>query len=283
MKLQSPGIPELFPDPDKTSILRLGLRRLPARQWFVDEDLEVFARHKQQMLTSGTHPACMTVPGSEAAQREFSEILLNHLLNSPAGNYQARKQVLLHKSGLSWPLPAGKLEAASQWIAEDICLLEPRKAGYTLTAASVCSPSNWRLEDKIGKSLTDIHQAVPGYQQSLNQRVNRLFDRLAPERLFLRYNWSIQPGNELNWQAATVSEADFSRPFWRVERQTLLRLPRSGAIVFAIRLFLYDISQLRNSGGFIPALDAQLENLRQVEKDYKGLASNWWRQATMNS
>lgn len=281
MKLTSPGPPIINPKADRHSVLELGLQRITAPQWLKDDDLALFHAHKS--ATGGDASVCASLPESLSAQQEFVEFLGQHLLAHHGDRYRLQDNTLQHDSGLRWPWPATDLWQASLWIAEDICLLEKTSQGYRMTAASVCSPSNWQIQDKIGKTVAAIHAPVPGYQEQLNARVNRLFDRLPPGRLLLRHNWSLQPGNELNWQAATVSEADFSRPFWRVERQSLLRLPGSGAIVFSIRLFLYEISQLHNSGDFIPALEAQLDNLRQAEKDYKGLASNWWRLATMNS
>lgn len=277
MKLESSGSPELMPDPNQSSVLRLGLQRVPVQQWFVDDDLRVFARHKQLLLASDTESVYAALPESIAAQREFSDILLNQLLGNQTGNYRTCGKILRHNSGLKWPLPADNLKAASQWIAEDICILEPRQAGYTLTAASVCSPSNWRLKDKIGKSVTDKHKIVPGYAQYLDQRVNRLFNGLKPERLFVRHNWSLQPGNELNWQSDLVTEDDCAAPYWRVELQTLVRLPRTRAVVFCIRLYLYNLQRLRAEAGFYSALAAQLARLQQSERNYKGLSDNWWQ------
>ena len=133
------------------------------------------------------------------------------------------------------------LDQAGRLVQEDFCLLQSDGHHYRLTAAAVCFPANWRLSDKIGRPLNLIHEPVPGYEQNLAQVVDRFFERLQPNNLVWRANWFIhgnpilfQPGSE---QAATQVTAENAgdRLWFRSERQTLQRLPESGAVLFTIR------------------------------------------------
>ncbi len=279
MGLSSRSRPLLYPDPEQESVLKLGLERIDASQWLAPEDLPVFAAHKQAL--TGNPEVFAQLPDSTALQQEFADFLLQHLLSHHAQDYRQNAGRLYHSSGLNWPCRNSDLWQASQWIAEDICLLQisaaAKQNSYQLLAASVCSPSNWRLADKIGRTVAEIHAPVPGYQETLNQRVNRLFARLPVGKILLRYNWSLQPGNALNWQDRHVTGADRKNPHWRIERQTLLRLPDSGAIVFGIRIFLHDLATMPKQHRFRAELERQIARLSSAQKPYKGLDENWWQ------
>ena len=148
-----------------------------------------------------------------------------------------------------------------------------------MTAASVCSPSNWILQEKIGQTVDFIHDPVPEYDSLLSEKVNRFLEGLSSGRVLLRYNWSIQSGNELFWRRRPQSQfyavVDSSSPnlYWRIERQTFVRLPASKAIVFGIRVFLHSFDKLRNIAGFDQAIEQLLAQLPATQKCYKGLAT----------
>jgi hypothetical protein len=135
------------------------------------------------------------------------------------------------------------LTAIGRLVAEDFCLLTPDAASgeYRLVAAVLCFPSRWLLSEKLGRPLTPIHDPVPGYAAELAKRVNRVFEALRPERPLVRVNWTVQPTAELFLpQSETVKSAGpapaTTGPFYlRTERQTLVRLPRTGAVAFGIK------------------------------------------------
>ena len=141
------------------------------------------------------------------------------------------------------PGGAGPLvEAAARQVAEDLCLLLPRDGRWVLAAGCVCFPSHWRLADKLGQPLAAVHAPVPHYADELAARVDRFLDRLAPGRGAWRRNWLIHTDDRLFAPRPapppdpplTVDDAG-PRLWLRSERQTLRRLPGSGAVVFTIR------------------------------------------------
>src|SRR4051812_23188280 len=49
------------------------------------------------------------------------------------------------------------LAAARRRVAEDLCILTPGPSGWVLAAGAVCFPSYWRLREKVGHPLADVH------------------------------------------------------------------------------------------------------------------------------
>jgi dimethylamine monooxygenase subunit A len=129
------------------------------------------------------------------------------------------------------------LDAAGRAVQEDLCVLVERPGAHVLVAGSVCFPSYWRLEDKMGRSLAEVHAPVPHYAAELDLRVERLLGRLRPGRAVWRRNWSIHDDPEYHLRAPGVPRpVTAPMGLWlRSERQTLSRLPESGAVLFTIR------------------------------------------------
>jgi hypothetical protein len=111
-------------------------------------------------------------------------------------------------------------------------------------AACVCSPSHWRLREKLGRPVDVIHGRVTGYQDELARRVDAFFERLRVGTAVVRRNWTVHETSE---RFEPVSPPPLGVPppeqWLRSERQTLQRLPRSGAVQFTIRT---DMLQLRD-------------------------------------
>ncbi|HEY3143003.1 MAG TPA: DUF3445 domain-containing protein [Acidimicrobiales bacterium] len=134
------------------------------------------------------------------------------------------------------------LDSAGRLVAEDLCLLVREPDGWILGGASLCFPSHWRLADKLGRSVGLIHDPVPGYATELTTRVDRFLDRLPLGPGVWRRNWTIHDSPTLFAPDVppppepSIEPADAGHRLWlRSERQTLRRLPDSGAIVFGIR------------------------------------------------
>lgn len=150
-------------------------------------------------------------------------------------------------------------------VAEDFCLLlpDPVSGEYRLVAAVLCFPSRWLLSEKLGQPLTVIHDPVPDYDDELARRVNRVFTTLRVERPLVRVNWLVHTVPELHLPMGHSDKlvASFSPegPFYlRTERQTLVRLPKSGAVVFGIKTSLTPIERLApdEAGALRDALSA---------------------------
>ena len=122
---------------------------------------------------------------------------------------------------------------------------------WHLEGAVLCFPSLWVLADKMGKPTSLVHEPVPYYAEELSKRVDTFFDRLSPDKPVWRRNFSVWP-TLLLWAPRLDPSLCPSEQFvdgkpvsWlRSERQTLRRLPRTGAILFSIRVQTVPLSAL---------------------------------------
>ena len=163
------------------------------------------------------------------------------------------------------------LVAASRLVADDLCVMEQRNGEWVLTAAVVCAPSRWVLAEKLGQSVSAIHEPVPGYATDLDQLVTKFFDRLSVEKPVWRLNWTVVDSPELFlWPRTSIPPRPRSW-FFRVERQTLRRLARSDAIVFTIRTYVTSLDDLLVAHREYGAnLLLALETAPEATLDYKG-------------
>ena len=129
-----------------------------------------------------------------------------------------------------------------------MCLIEASPDGPRLTAAVLCFPSRWRLHEKLGRPLAEVHGRVPFYGDRLARPVDRFMGMSRPGISRPALNWSVMDDPTLfqptgKWRTAhdaTITEQNAGeRLFLRVERQTLRRLPVSGAVLFGIRVHVY--------------------------------------------
>lgn len=278
MLLHSRVKPVYLPEPDQHTVLRLALRRLDPRAWLVvDEDFAAFHDHKLSAGQAGVGKVYQALPGSEAAQQELHALVLDHLVQDHPDSFQPEgEEILCLPLSRCFPRRFESLWHTSLLVQEDLCILEPDgEETFRLTAASLCAPSNWLLEHKIGNTLDTIHGPVPGYQAVLAARVRRLFAGLKPGKPLLRFNWSVQSQPELLWRTEPGQMSDPTGAgdgrCWRVERQTLRRLPQTGAVVFGIRIFLHPFAGLVGPRGFEADLAGIIARLPIEQRSYKGL------------
>ena len=128
------------------------------------------------------------------------------------------------------------LHTLGHLVQEDICVLEKRGDEHVMTSAVLCFPANWRLAEKINRPLTGIHEPVDEYDANLARRVQRLFDGVQVGRPLWRFNKLPYLDADLHQprKRAVVDEM----PYVRSERQCILRMPKSGAVVFTIHTFV---------------------------------------------
>jgi alpha-1,2-mannosyltransferase len=156
------------------------------------------------------------------------------------------------------PLPEDPMATAARLVQDDLALMIERPDGeYYLLAGAILLAGFWRLTDKFGMRLSEIHTSgsVPGYETKLEKGMMNFFRRLKPEDPVIRNNYFIQVDDNLAWSESigpedseTVSwnTAEKNRAiechYFRSERQSLRRLPKSGAVVFTIRTYFEPIT-----------------------------------------
>jgi len=182
-------------------------------------------------------------------------------------------------------------------------LLEGSDGKYYLQAGAIVIPGTWRLEDKAGMPLDEIHESghVPLYRERLHLSLGRFMKRLPVEKPVVRNNYTFQvvdpttsrlddeDGDELGWSSTMMGEEfpDGQIPeggepkrnlesavtpemiVLRTERQTLRRLPKTGAILFTIRTYTTPVVKLALEPGVPSRLASAVRSWPDVVAEYK--------------
>ena len=127
-------------------------------------------------------------------------------------------------------------------VQNDFCILQKKDNEHVLTAAALCFPASWSLEEKFLKPLIDIHIPVKAYDDNIAKRVERLFDGLQINHPVWRFNALYYEDPNL-FQPRSVNKprrkpAPNKVKYFRSERQTVIKLPESRAIIFGIHTFV---------------------------------------------
>ena len=232
---------EYFPVDPRGTRLSVGLRSLDLAQWLdIDGNREKELADKAEVWKSGAE-VFAALPGSEAACDELLELVLANLAQFHPNKF------LIDLSELEHPLLW-----LGEHLQEDFCVLQKEAGEWILTAAILFSPSRWRLMEKLGKSLRQIHQPVPHLNQEIGEALEFSFDRVTVDRPMWRANWTLmddarnfQPEPPSEFERAKFDQSDIGNAmFFRVERQTLRRLPKSDAIVFTIRTYVHSLAEV---------------------------------------
>lgn len=267
---------------------RIGLRPLDPTDWMEpDEQGPVQFNNKARLLAERRGEVVAALPGSEAAQRELLTLLAQYLLRRHPELYRRRGDVI-HVSPASWDVDLADpglapIDIAGRLVQEDLCLLQPGEGGYVLTAASLCAPSSWRLADKLGRPMLAIHDPVPGYAEAIGGRVDRILTHLKVDAPVQRANWSVMTDTTLFLPAAhahpperlvgLIPQTAGERLFLRVERQTLRRLPETGAIVFGIRTYLDPLAVLAPWPDLAAGLYQAVSGVSEEMAAYKAISA----------
>lgn len=176
------------------------------------------------------------------AQPAAEELLETVLAWLPEGFVQEDGAVLCPDGRRVVPDRGDPLRTLGALVQEDLCLLEKRGDEHVLTGAVLCFPASWRLDQKFLKPLTGIHVPVDAYDAALAARVQRLFDGVQVGRPLWRFNL-LPYADAILHQPRREDERrpkpDLARPhFLRSERQCLVRLPQTRAVVFSIHTYV---------------------------------------------
>ncbi len=257
-------------------LLSMGLQALDPAHWIeTDSSLARFHRHKLSMRGQHGDAVFAALPASRPAQRELARMLLAHLLAQHSDAYERRAGCMVCRPG-RFELALSESDPEPLWhasllIADDLAIMQPSDRGYLLTAASLASPSHWRLQDKLGLPMHAIHDPIPGVHSQLTQRIDRFLAHISPQRPVCRFNWGLQAGPALFQPRGLEAPVSPRAPiYYRVERQTLRRLPESGAVAFTIRVFLHPLAALAELPGGIQRLLEAVDSTPPELAEYKG-------------
>lgn len=217
-----------------------GIQPLDMNDWLrIDEAYEAQMAERERLIATIPERVHALLPQAEDAAQELTAMIASRL---PALGFR--------REGTAWRCPDGRLVRDAQeaplinlgrLLQDDFCILQEGPQGsHILTGAILCFPASWTLAQKIGRNLIGIHDPVAEYDGNIARRVQRLFDAIHPDRPLWRANALayadpalFQPRRE----GEARSAADAADGFIRSERQCLLRLTRTRAVVFSIHTY----------------------------------------------
>ena len=132
----------------------------------------------------------------------------------------------------------------SKLVQEDLVIMEKSEGAceHILTGALLCFPASWTLAQKFMKPLIGIHVPVDRYDVDVAKRVQRMFDAIRPDRPLWRANALFYEDPSLFQPRLEDAPRDRPKltiaPYVRSERQSMLRLPKTNAVVFSIHTTL---------------------------------------------
>lgn len=187
---------------------------------------------------------------------------------------------------LERPLREDPMAICARLVQDDLALMIEQPDGqYRLLAGAILLAGFWRLSDKFGKTLSDIHTSgdVPHFEEKLEKGMLKFFQRIKPETFYARNNyffqvddslpWSKSIGNEddpvVSWSTAEKNKAA-AQHWFRSERQSLRRLPRSGAICFTIRTYFLPITEMAGEDYVPGRLASAIRSWDGWVSEYKG-------------
>ena len=264
----------------------IGLSQISTANWLEpDSDLGRYLDEKCTLLQARRDAIFRAAPGSLAAQQETLDLIIRHLdgehreTHALDGTMMRMVDHSIDIADKSIP----PLVRAGLLIADDLAILTKHDGHWHLSAGFIAFPSSWSLAEKAGRPMDEVHADVPGFQSGTRNAamVARIFDNLKPDLPAERFNWSFKGSDALAMPVSKHLAEDPFRPvrpigenFLRVERQTLRRLPETGAIVFTIKIYadpLTMIARHSQNKTIAAAMLQQLDALTDEERAYKGM------------
>jgi hypothetical protein len=229
----------------------MGLRSMQWDDW-IELDNEYLKYHslKESRIAERGEKCCQTAPEAFDAAVELLEELCAYLPERYPTLFQrlesGRQGVKNLATGevidINERLEVEKedpMQTCARLVQDDLAIMVERSDGqYYLLAGAVLLAGFWRLQDKFGMPLSEIHTSgdVPQYKEKLEKGMLNMFKRLQPEKPVLRNNYFVQVDDNLAWSESLGSEDEeginwasadkiegVGSVYFRSERQSLRR------------------------------------------------------------
>jgi hypothetical protein len=276
------------------ALFQIGTRPMDSSQWLdIGPDHGPFLREKQARLKANPLPFYRTMPGSLSAQIELRDRVVADLLAHHADVFTMADGRLVDRvEGTSHELDSPGVEplaAISQFLEEDFILLQQVDGQDRITAASNAYSTSGRIVASVGRSIPFAHKFVPTLNDQLGPRIDRVLGNIKVDAPVERCNWLLTPiasrlfpENPHAANMAAVSNINASladdpslagEVLWiRVERQTLLRLPESGALAFSIYTYSDPLSSIAGDRESLAAMHRLIGSYSEDRMTYAAMA-----------
>jgi hypothetical protein len=219
-----------------------GTRPISPDEWIISDD--AFSQQmalRDKLIETKKDKVLAISDGAQQAAIELLKMTLDFCVSKLGYKKNGNKIIRTDKVSVEIDLNE-PMTVLGRLVQNDFCILQKKDNEHVLTAAALCFPASWSLEEKFLKPLIDIHVPVKAYDDNMAKRVQRLFDGLQINRPVWRFNALYYEDPNL-FQPRSVNQprrkpAPNKVKYFRSERQTVIKLPESGAIIFGIHTFV---------------------------------------------
>ncbi|MVM29964.1 DUF3445 domain-containing protein [Spirosoma sp. HMF4905] len=229
----------------------------------VDEQYPNQIALKRQQLSDLPAYYYQTLPDYETAQWEVLELVLENIARFFPDSFTLHRQdnqwiwqnhILNEETAFTFgdtqTLPNDPLDWVGRQVQEDLILLSGDDV--RLVAGQLCFGNDWCLDEKLGLPFWQIHAPIVSIVEPMMRAAQTLMERLPVGRPVWRLNWSVKVSDQLDMTSrhiptmhqlltdhlpSLIPDTIGDQLYVRVERQTLTRLPGSGAILFGIHTY----------------------------------------------
>lgn len=150
------------------------------------------------------------------------------------------------------------LEQLGRFVPDDLIFMKKFGEEYRVIGGNLAYPTHWDMDFALGKTITEIHEALPGTPESIasfSKMINGVLDRtLASKDVVRRNNWFIE--TDPRYALPAYQKSSFKGPqnitrenfetatFFRTERQTMRGLPESKVVTFSICPYVFPMGTL---------------------------------------
>ncbi|KAH8904919.1 hypothetical protein BR93DRAFT_914762 [Coniochaeta sp. PMI_546] len=252
----------------------------PSELILIDNNYEKRVLERRKTMQDHKSTVMGAIPAGHNAVRELYSFLLAEYL---PGRYPSMfsleqdgtvfRNHVTHSTFSTTP-PADPLEAfkvIGETVEDDVFLLKETDEGHLSVAFLCCHPAGFDPSTKLGKLLKDIHTPVPSYDK-IGPSMERFFSKIKVGQFVKRQNWSITTQDKLYTPSGTHiydkddfqadEKVDIDQVRLRVELQTLTRLPKTGAVIFPFKTYMYPLKDIKDEG-LGPQLVEAIEGLQK--------------------
>jgi dimethylamine monooxygenase subunit A len=287
-----------------------GIKRTCFNEWCeIDKTYRARYDYKRQLYRDHPEDTVCYAPGSDEPCFEALHTLVEYLPRRYPSMFSKTSEGIKNMvTGDDWDLTEGAdtwktyhpLQVMGLLSTEDWFILQkidapdtastpptPAQLGntYRLTAGANCFPAGWRLRERIGHTISELHHnKVPFYAERLALSMHRFFNRLRVDQPHMRFNYAVDISGELfhinshhNLDVTTLDHpVRLDDLHLRVERQVLQRLPKTRAIAFSIRTYITPITEVTSDKAVARALRTNTRSYKPEVAIYKN-KSLWER------
>jgi dimethylamine monooxygenase subunit A len=226
-----------------------GIAPMEPADWIIVDNAHAaqMAERARQLENRRDRVLAMDESARPAAD-ELLQAVLDVLANRP--DHRVTQESVLRPDGVSVRVERhDPMATLGHLVQQDLCLMEKRDDEHVLTAAVLCFPASWTLDEKFMRPLTGIHVPVHEYDDTMARRVQRLFDGVQVGRPIWRFNalWYADPAlhQPRRENDRRPERSATEARYLRTERQSILRLPQTGAVVFGIHTSVLEQATVR--------------------------------------